>query len=63
MWKHTLSTISNKVLHDTVPEMHCVLKVEPPVTTKGLVKNYQLQGKDKGLSFRGLSALSQAFCH
>lgn len=51
MWKHTLSSISNEVLHDTVPGVYCVIRVEPPVTTEGFVKDYQLQEKDKGLSF------------
>lgn len=31
--------------------MHCVTRAEPPATIEGLVKDYQLQGKDKGLSF------------
>lgn len=60
MCKHPLSSISNKVLNDAVPGMHCVISTEPPVTSEGLVKDYQPQGKDKGLSFPRV--VSTAFC-
>lgn len=62
MWKHTLSSISNKVLNDAVPGMHCVMRVEPPVTIEGLVKGLlPAPGKrQKTVCFPGLSALP---CH
>lgn len=61
MWKHTLSLISNKVLNDAVPGMHCVVRVEPPATTEGLVEDYPLRGRDRGLSVPRV--VSTAFCH
>lgn len=61
MWKHQPSSIPNKVLNDAVPEMHCVTRIKPPVTSEGLVKDYQPQGKDKGLSFPRV--VSPAFRH
>lgn len=61
MGKHTCSSISHKVLTDAVPGMHCVVRAEPPATIEGLVRDYQLQGKDKGLSFPRV--VRAAFCH
>lgn len=57
MQKHTFGSISNKVLNDAVPGMPCVLRAEAPVTREGLIRDYLLQGKDKGLPFPRLSAL------
>ena len=60
MGKHTHSSISHEVFNDGVPGMHCVLRAEPLATIEGLVRDYQLQGKDKGLSFPRV--VRGAFC-